>query len=132
MLPILNGQRTELLDHLRPVAQLCGLARGTARGRRDSIDHAPGQRDDVINAAAGALTSLIVQKQPSPVFGSWGSVEEPRGISQYSPKYLASIGIFHPHEPRDVDRARHSQPIHNSPRSISFSVPAESTVLDLE
>ena len=54
-LPILNSKRVELLDISRLHAQLCGLERRTARGGRDSIDHAPSAHDDVINAAAGAL-----------------------------------------------------------------------------
>jgi hypothetical protein len=56
LLPILNSGRAELLDHARLVAQLLGLERSTARGGRDSIDHAPGAHDDLANAAAGALT----------------------------------------------------------------------------
>lgn len=55
-LPLLNSGRVELLDHPRLAAQLCGLERRTARGGRDSIDHAPGAHDDVANAVAGALT----------------------------------------------------------------------------
>jgi hypothetical protein len=42
LLPALNSGRVELLDHARLMAQLCGLERRTARGGRDSIDHAPG------------------------------------------------------------------------------------------
>jgi hypothetical protein len=56
LLPILHSGRAELLDHARLVAQLCGLERRTARGGRDSIDHAPG--DDVANACAGALVAV--------------------------------------------------------------------------
>ena len=37
------------------ISQLVGLERTTARGGRDSIDHARGGHDDVANAAAGAL-----------------------------------------------------------------------------
>ena len=55
LLPLLNSCRVELLDITRLRAQLCGLERRTARGGRDSIDHAPGAQDDLINAAAGAL-----------------------------------------------------------------------------
>ncbi len=55
MLPLLNSQQLELLDIARLSAQLCGLERRTARGGRDSIDHAPGGHDDVANAVAGAL-----------------------------------------------------------------------------
>ncbi len=55
LLPLLNSGRVELLDVPRLHAQLLALERRTARGGRDSIDHAPGAHDDVINAAAGAL-----------------------------------------------------------------------------
>jgi hypothetical protein len=59
----------ELLDIARLASQFCGLERRTARGGRDSIDHAPGAHDDVANAAAGAL--LLV-----------GSAQQPMQISQ--------------------------------------------------
>ena len=55
VLPILNSRAIELLDDRRLVAQFLGLERRTAWGGRDSIDHPPGQHDDVVNAAAGAL-----------------------------------------------------------------------------
>ena len=55
MLPLLNSRRVELLDHPRLLNQLIGLERRTARSGKDSIDHPPGGRDDVINACAGAL-----------------------------------------------------------------------------
>ncbi|MDI3308520.1 MAG: hypothetical protein QJR07_15620 [Acetobacteraceae bacterium] len=55
LLPVLNGRQCELLDLPRLSTQLCGLERRTARGGRDSIDHAPGAHDDLANAVAGAL-----------------------------------------------------------------------------
>ena len=55
ILPTLNSGRVELLDLPRLTGQLVGLERRTARGGRDSIDHAPGAHDDVANAACGAL-----------------------------------------------------------------------------
>src|SRR5262249_23684121 len=55
LLPLLNSGRVELLDDRRLRGQLLGLERHTGRSGRDSITHAPGQHDDVINAAAGAL-----------------------------------------------------------------------------
>jgi hypothetical protein len=55
LLPLLNSRRVELLDLPRLHAQLTGLERRTARGGRDSVDHAPGGHDDIVNAAAGAL-----------------------------------------------------------------------------
>ena len=63
LLPILTSGRAELLDEPRLVAQLAGLERRTARGGRDSIDHAPGQHDDLANAVAGVLTGLDLSRQ---------------------------------------------------------------------
>jgi hypothetical protein len=37
----------------RLLTQLVGLERRTARGGRDSIDHAPGAHEDLANAVAG-------------------------------------------------------------------------------
>jgi hypothetical protein len=54
LLPLLNSQRIELLDHPRLINQLTGLERRTARSGKDSIDHCPGSFDDVCNAVAGA------------------------------------------------------------------------------
>ena len=42
----------------RLIAQICGLERRTARGGRDSIDHAPGSHDDAANAVAGLVAEL--------------------------------------------------------------------------
>jgi hypothetical protein len=54
-LPLLNSHRIELLDDKRLRAQFLSLERRTARSGKDSIDHTPGSRDDLCNAAAGAL-----------------------------------------------------------------------------
>jgi hypothetical protein len=76
------------LDHARLTSQLCALERRTARGGRDSIDHAPGAHDDVINAAAGAtvmaarrrgqqvpIVSPIIVGRPPTIPGSTVSTE---------------------------------------------------------
>ena len=55
LLPMINSGRVDLLEHPRLVAQLSRLERRTGRGGRDSIDHAPGDHDDLANAVAGAL-----------------------------------------------------------------------------
>jgi hypothetical protein len=55
VLPILNSGNAELLDLPRLHSQFLGLERRTARGGRDSIDHAPGGHDDIANAVAGVL-----------------------------------------------------------------------------
>jgi hypothetical protein len=53
-----NAATVALLDLPVLRAQLVGLERRVSRGGRDSIDHAPGGRDDVANAAAGALVEV--------------------------------------------------------------------------
>jgi len=58
LLPLLNSERIELPDNARLISQLAGLERRTARGGKDSIDHSPGQHDDVANCVAG-LASLL-------------------------------------------------------------------------
>jgi hypothetical protein len=58
LLPSLNSRKVDLLDLPRLTAQLVGLERRTARGGRDSIDHAPGGHDDLANSIAG-LVALV-------------------------------------------------------------------------
>jgi hypothetical protein len=58
LLPALNSRSVDLLDDPKLMAQLVGLERRTARGGRDSIDHAPGAHDDVANAVAGVINVL--------------------------------------------------------------------------
>jgi hypothetical protein len=66
LLPLLNSGGAELLDHPRLIAQLTSLERRTARGGKDSIDHPvhPGARDDMANAAAGALVAAMKPSTP--------------------------------------------------------------------
>ena len=64
-LPALNGQRVRLLDLPRLTGQLVSLERRTARGGRDSIDHAPGAHDDVANAVCGVLVNIIADRRPA-------------------------------------------------------------------
>ena len=58
-IPIFSARRVELLDNKKLIAQIIGLERRTARGGRDSIDHAPGAHDDIANAVCGALTFVV-------------------------------------------------------------------------
>jgi hypothetical protein len=59
LLPTLSAKRVELLDIPRLVSQLCSLERRTSRGDRDSIDHPPGGRHDVVNSVAGAVVLAL-------------------------------------------------------------------------
>ena len=61
LLPAINSRRIDLLDHPRLVNQLVSLERRTARGGRDSIDHAPGAHDDIANAVAGVSAMFAKQ-----------------------------------------------------------------------
>jgi hypothetical protein len=63
LLPILNSGRLELLDLSKLTSQLIGLERRTARGGRDSIDHAPGAHDDVANSVAGMVSLVGAARQ---------------------------------------------------------------------
>ena len=58
LLAAINSGRAEIPADARLTAQLCALERRTARGGRDSIDHAPGAHDDLANAAAGVVSLL--------------------------------------------------------------------------
>jgi hypothetical protein len=64
LLPLVNAARVELLDLPRLHAQLLGLERRTARGGRDSIDHAPSAHDDLANAVAGACVTAADEREP--------------------------------------------------------------------
>ena len=67
LLPPINSARVDLLDNDRLVAQLCGLERRTARGGRDSIDHAPNAHDDLANAVAGVVHRAL-SRMDGPTF----------------------------------------------------------------
>lgn len=65
MLPVLNSGLVEFLDNEQMINELVGLERRTARGGRDSIDHAPNGTDDSVNAVAGVMNLV---KKPIPRF----------------------------------------------------------------
>jgi hypothetical protein len=72
LLPALNARRVELLDHSRLASQLCGLERRTARGGRDSIDHAPGAHDDLANAVSGGLGLALATRSSLAIWKKLG------------------------------------------------------------
>lgn len=65
LLPAINSRLVDLLDNEHLLAQLVGLERRTARGGRDSIDHAPGGHDDIANAVAGAVSEALRRRPES-------------------------------------------------------------------
>jgi hypothetical protein len=58
LLPTLNSGKLELLDLPKLRTQLQKLERRTARGGKDSIDHPPGQHDDLANVVGGLVSEL--------------------------------------------------------------------------
>jgi hypothetical protein len=80
-LPLLTGQRCDLLDLPGLRGQLTALERRRRAGGRDVVDHLPGAHDDVANAAAGALVLaaqrgagdagvLVCEREPSAVLAA--------------------------------------------------------------
>jgi hypothetical protein len=93
-LPLLNGQRVELLDHQRTNAQLLALERGTSRLGKDSISHPPGGHDDLINAVAGALVQAVARAARPTFFivesftKSWTQAVRGRIVDRQGTRYL--------------------------------------------
>ncbi|ASY69735.1 hypothetical protein [Sinorhizobium fredii] len=74
LLPTLNSQKVDLLDHPVMVNQIVGLERRVSRGGKESIDHAPGGHDDIANSLAGAIWLCAeVKKAPTAVFGTYST-----------------------------------------------------------
>ena len=61
--PLLARDQVELLDDKTLFAELRGLERRTGRGRRDIVDHGPGQHDDRANSTAGVLQLLGMEQR---------------------------------------------------------------------
>ena len=58
-LPLVNGQRVELLDHPKTIAQLCSLERSSGKTGKDTVTHPPNGHDDLVNAVAGASVLAV-------------------------------------------------------------------------
>lgn len=109
-LPLMTSGKAELLDDARLIKQLRALERRTGRSGKDSVDHEARGRDDVANAACGALVLA------SPRGRGWSSDPEAmdkagreakelvrmwadrrNGLGQTG-RRIADFGIRHPHE----------------------------------
>ncbi len=97
LLSSINSRRIDLVDHPKLINQLCALERRTARGGRDSIDHPPGQHDDVANVVAGCASLAIVKGVYNPRAWTDGTADDPHGIEAWRRArlswYLNSGGI---------------------------------------
>jgi hypothetical protein len=78
LLPALNSGRVELPPDDRLVNQLIGLERRTARGGRDSIDHAPGGHDDRANVIAGLVSTKAASSYDLEVFINGHPTDKPK------------------------------------------------------
>jgi hypothetical protein len=58
-LPMFGSGQVRLLDNARLVSQLAALERKSHPGGRDKVDHPKSQKDDVANAACGALVLAV-------------------------------------------------------------------------
>jgi hypothetical protein len=87
LLPLVNSQLVELLDHPRLRAQALSLERRAGRGP-ENVDAAHGAPEDVINAAAGALVMGIGQSDGS----------------QY--RIRSGYALMHEPNPAEVERLR--------------------------
>ena len=72
LLPLVNSRLVDLPDHPKLVNQLAGLELRSTRGGRVSIEHPPNAHDDLINAVAGVVSSVISQ----PIYSLVGGNED--------------------------------------------------------
>jgi hypothetical protein len=70
-LPLFTSGKARILANKRLVSQFASLERRTSPIGKDRIDHGPGGRDDLCNAAAGAmvLAAAPAFRAPQPQFG---------------------------------------------------------------
>ena len=63
-LPLINSEQVELLDDNVLINQLCGLERSISRTGQETVSPPKDRRDDIVNAAAGAITSVSYESAP--------------------------------------------------------------------
>src|SRR5258708_1189006 len=91
LLPAINSRMVDLLDDARLFAQIVGLERRTARGGRDSIDHAPNAHDDLANSVAGVVAALASSAHGYDSSMKWVGAPEPgQGLSLWQHPYFNS------------------------------------------
>jgi hypothetical protein len=92
LLPHINAGSVEWLDHDRMLAQLVALERRVARSGQTSVDHpVGGAHDDLINAAAGALTCAALAKTVREFDPFTGRLLDDDGEDEYDLTHYVSI-----------------------------------------
>ena len=84
LLPFINSGAVDLLDDDRLMSQLVGLERMPRRGSKDSVDHPRGGHNDLANAVAGALVTVMSWASTRPE--SFGRIPEFEGVNTYDPR----------------------------------------------
>ena len=88
-LPLLNSGRIELPDNDQLQREFIGLERRTSRAGKDSIDHAPGAHDDLVNSVAG---SIIEANKPKAEPRIRSLTDEPPGRREFGRLVAARRG----------------------------------------
>jgi hypothetical protein len=89
LLPAINSRKVDLLEDARLIAQIVGLERRTARGGKDSIDHAPNAHDDLANSVAGVVAALASSAHGYDSSMEWvGGPESGQGLSLWQHPYF--------------------------------------------
>jgi hypothetical protein len=97
LLPHINSQRIQLLDHSRLISQLTALERRSARGGRDVIDHPPNSHDDLANAVAGLASVNTLYPNYDSSYAGWSddpNADRAAQAARYQRQRLASY-IFY-------------------------------------
>jgi hypothetical protein len=89
LLPAINSRKVDLLEDARLFAQIVGLERRTARGGKDSIDHALNAQDDLANSVAGVVAAMDSSAHEYDSSMKWVGVPKPgQGLSLWQHPYF--------------------------------------------
>ena len=96
LLAAINSRRVDLLDNPRLLGQLVGLERRVGRSGRDTIDHPPNGHDDVANACAGVVATILAKGVPLNYAGMNGTDEDDPAKSFRAARLAGYINSFNP------------------------------------
>ena len=100
-----RGPSRELLDHERTRRQIQRLDRFTRRGSKDTIDHRPGEHDDLANSCLGAC--LMADKLGYGKKGPPVKEPEPKTTQQYFNQRVREL--VRPKKPTLIDSYRRTR-----------------------
>jgi hypothetical protein len=106
LLPRLTSAEVELLDDEVMVSQLAGLQRRTRSGQRDSIDHAPGNKDDLANSVAGVCDSVSQRRIVAGLFNGAAQAGGPSRVERELDRLARQRQIDYADLKRAADRGQ--------------------------